>query len=71
MSEAIPQDKALELCEVILHENQGKLYTFNGLWCWGCSTFSGEPDKRCFNGAPGCRGCAQVNRRHDRQVGQE
>ncbi len=68
MSKTISQDEALKLCGAILRENHGKVYTFNGLWCWGCSTFSGEPKNRCFGSAPGCRGCAQVNRRYDRQV---
>jgi hypothetical protein len=63
---AIPKEQALAICEEIHKENRGKWYTVNGLWCWGCATFTkGEIDKRCFAGSPDYRGCAQVNQRYD------
>jgi hypothetical protein len=62
---SIPYDTAAELCEQIRQANQGKWYTFNGMWCWGCVTFTkGEVSKRCFNNTPDCRGCTQVTRRY-------
>ena len=55
---------AAEICEQIQSENMPKWYTFNGMWCRGCVTFSkGDVSQRCFNNAPGCTGCAQVNNR--------
>ncbi len=65
--DAIPRAQAVQLCAEIRRQNQGKWYTFNGLWCWGCIKFSGRnPDKMCFSGQPDNRGCGQVNARHDR-----
>jgi hypothetical protein len=61
---AIPYPTAAELCEQICLENKPKWYTFDGMWCLGCATFSGEVEKRCFNNAPGCNGCSQVNQRY-------
>lgn len=66
--EAIPRETALRLCEEIRAENRGRWWTVNGMWCWGCARFSGEPDRRCWANAPGNRGCAQVNARYDREV---
>jgi hypothetical protein len=65
VGDSIPDDVALRLCEEIRQGNRGKWYTVNGLWCWGCAQFSGEPAKRCFANpkSPGNRGCAQVNAR--------
>ncbi len=63
---AIPNDIAWQLCENIRAENRRKWYTFNGLRCWGCVTFSGDPTKRCFNNGTDNRGCPQVNARYDR-----
>jgi hypothetical protein len=63
---AIPKDVALKLCAKIRRENRRRWYTFNGLWCWGCSTFTkGDPSKMCLGSRPDCRGCAQVNRRYE------
>jgi hypothetical protein len=60
--------QALDLCEEIRQENRKKWFTFNGMWCWGCSTFTkGDPTKRCFASQPDHCGCAQVNRRYDRR----
>ncbi len=65
---ATPKDQALAICEAIIKENRGKWYTVNGMWCWGCTTFTrGDLDKRCFNNSPDFRGCAQVNQRFDKQ----
>ena len=62
----IPEKLAEKLCLEIEGENRGKWYTFNGLWCWGCATFSkGDPSRRCFNATPDHRGCAQVNNRFE------
>ena len=65
----IPEDVATRLCAEISAANRGKWYTFNGLWCWGCVTFTGgDPAKRCFYHPPDFRGCAQVNARYDRSA---
>jgi hypothetical protein len=67
---AILPSIALELCEEVRRDNRGKWYTFNGMWCWGCATFSrGDPKKMCFSNSPDHRGCAQVNRRYDAKFG--
>ena len=62
---AIPYETAAQLCGQIWQENRGKWYTFNGMWCRGCVTFTKEINQRCFNNAPGCLGCTQVNRRYE------
>ncbi len=65
--EAIPKDQSLAICEEIRAENRGKWYTYTGLWCWGCATFTkGDPAKRCFAATADNRGCAQVNQRFDK-----
>ena len=67
---AIPKDQALAICEEIRAENRGKWYTVNGMWCWGCTTFTkGDASKRCFAADEDCRGCAQVNARFDKTAG--
>jgi hypothetical protein len=64
----ISKETAWQLCAEIRRENQGKWYTINGLWCWGCEKFSHrDPAKMCFANSPTYRGCAQVNARYDRQ----
>lgn len=66
----IPREEALRLCAEIRRENRGRWYTFNGLWCWGCATFTGcEATKMCWHSPPNYRGCSQVNARHERQMG--
>ncbi|MCL5027007.1 MAG: hypothetical protein M1531_11040 [Chloroflexi bacterium] len=67
--DAIPRETALQLCAEIRVKNQGKWYTFNGLWCWGCSRFTGgDPAKLCFSSRPDNRRCAQINARYDRRA---
>jgi hypothetical protein len=61
----IPYETAAEICEQTSQVNHRKPYTFNGMWCLGCTTFSKGIEQRCFNNAPGCRGCAQVNQKFD------
>ena len=61
--DAIPYKTAIKLCEQIYNVNRHKWYTVNGLWCWGCTTFSrGNIRKRCFNNKNNNTGCGQVNR---------
>jgi len=68
--QAIPRDRAVELCDGILKRNRSRWYTFNGLWCWGCAAFTGgDPTKRCWSGRQDNRGCSQVNREFDRAPG--
>lgn len=65
--ETIPEDTAWQLCAEIRQANQGKWYTVNGLWCWGCAMFSKhDPAKMCVSNRAVYRGCAQVNARYDR-----
>jgi len=64
----IPFDTALQICQQIRQQNQRRLLTYHGLWCWGCATFTKEAQQRCFNSAPDCRGCAQVNKVFDKKV---
>jgi hypothetical protein len=66
---AIPKETALQLCAEIRQEVRGKWYTFAGLQCWGCATFSkGDPAKMCVSSRPDFRGRALVNARYDRQL---
>jgi len=62
---AIPYETAAQICEQIAQANRRKLYTFNGVWCWGCTKFSKDISQRCFNNTPGCRGCAQVSQKYE------
>ncbi|MFC1900413.1 hypothetical protein ACFLYN_02355 [Chloroflexota bacterium] len=65
----IPADVALGMCREIRDENRGRWYSFYGMWCWGCYTFSGRnPEKMCFSNSPGNRGCSQVNKKYDNMV---
>lgn len=67
-AKTIPEEVALRLCEEIRTENQGKWYTFHGLWCLGCVTAGqDDPTKRCWHNPPDHRGCGQVNARYDRR----
>ena len=66
---AIPKETAARLCGEICEENRGKWYTFNGLWCLGCASFTPKDgSQRCWAATPDCRGCSQVNARYDRQL---
>lgn len=72
VANAIPREVASQLCEQIRQENRGKWYTFSGLWCLGCETFTkGDPTKLCWACSPDCRGCTQVNARYDQQRGDQ
>ncbi len=63
---AIPKDVALLLCVAIRQENRGKWYTFAGLQCWGCTTFSkGDSAKMCVSSREDYRGCNLVNKRYE------
>lgn len=63
---AIPAEEAARLCAAVREDNRGRWYTFNGLWCWGCWTFTkGKPGAQCYAGSADNRGCSQVNRRYD------
>jgi|OpeIllAssembly_1097287.scaffolds.fasta_scaffold1394588_2 hypothetical protein len=43
--ESVPQDIAYPICEAL---RRRPWYTMSGLWCWGCTTFTGgEPAQRC------------------------
>ncbi len=66
-TKGIPPEVAARLCQEVRAANRGRWYTFHGLWCWGCATFTGgDVHKRCWNNGPEHRGCAQVNARYDR-----
>lgn len=63
---AIPKEVAVKFCAEIREENRGKWYTFAGMQCKGCTTFSkGDSTKMCFNNGADYRGCNLVNARHD------
>jgi hypothetical protein len=65
---AIPREVASRLCEQIRQEQQGRWYTLNGLWCWGCATFTGgDVARRCWASNAETRGCTQVNAGYDRK----
>lgn len=67
MKEAIHFDTALNICKEIRKHNQGKWYSFYGMWCWGCNIFSKQDSNNlCFNKNIDNRGCSQVNNRYDR-----
>lgn len=66
---AIPKDIALRLCAEIRQQYSGKWYTFAGLQCWGCSTFTqNDQTKMCVASRPDYRGCNLVNARYDRST---
>ena len=70
-TEAIPRQTALALCQAIRDENRGKWWRWTAWWCWGCEKASGgDPVKMCWHNPPDHRGCARVNGRFDRRVGQ-
>ncbi len=62
----ISKEMAWQICTEIRRQNQGKWYTFNGIWCLFCERFGqGDPDKMCLGSSPDYRGCEQVNARFD------
>lgn len=66
---AIPKEVAFYLCSQIQKQYRGKIYTFSGLQCWGCTTFSNKhPESSCVCNHPGYRGCNLVNARYDQMV---
>jgi len=66
---AIQKDVAFQLCTEIRQQYRGKLYTFAGMQCWGCTTFSrGDPTKMCFSNQPNYRGCNLVNSRYEQMA---
>ena len=66
MTDAIPKDTAIKLCEGIRKENRGKWYSFYGVWCYMCNKVSkGNVTKLCFNSSSDNRGCSQVSKRYD------
>ncbi len=65
---AIPLETAEKLCMEISQANRGKMFTFQGLWCWGCARFSGAISKRCFASERENRGCPQVNERFEKEI---
>ena len=68
MIDTIPTDVALKLCEGIRKQNQGRWYSFYGIWCMMCNKISkGDIMKLCFHGRPDNRGCSQVNNRYDKR----
>jgi hypothetical protein len=66
---SMPKDIALQLCNEIRQLHGGKLYTFAGMQCWGCTTFSrGDPNRMCFSSQADYRGCNLVNSRYEKMV---
>ena len=64
--DAIPAEDAVLICAEIRRAYLGKWYTFAGLQCQGCVTFSkGDPAKMCFANRPDYRGCNLVNQRYN------
>ena len=70
--DAIPRERAMQLCAEIRQENRRRWYTPAAMMCWGCTTFSGgDPAKMCLSSKPGYRGCYQVNTRYGRALKSE
>lgn len=66
---AIPKEVAYQLCAEIRRQFGGKWWTFAGMQCWGCVTFSkGDPAGMCVGSRADYRGCNLVNARHDSQA---
>jgi hypothetical protein len=63
MTDPVPWETALKLCEEIRAENKRKAFfflSFRALQCRGCETFSGgDPAKMCIAG-----GCDLVNAKY-------
>lgn len=69
MKVGIPKEVAFQLCDEIRQKYSGKWWTIAGMWCLGCTHASkGDRAKMCVSGAPGYRGCGQVNARYDSQM---
>lgn len=64
---AIPKERAFQICEQIRQKYGGKWYTLAGMQCMGCTTFSkGDPARMCVSSRSDYRGCNLVNAIFDR-----
>jgi hypothetical protein len=67
-TKVIPKEAAIALCAEIRQQYLGKWWTFAGMQCWGCTTFSqGDPVKMCVSSRPDYRGCNLVTARYERR----
>jgi hypothetical protein len=65
----IPKEVALQICAEIYQQYRGKWYTFAGLQCWGCITYSkNDKTKMCVSSRTDYRGCNLVNTRYDQKL---
>ena len=63
---SIPGEEAIRICERMMKNSQGKVFSLSRWQCWGCITFTkGDPDKMCFSGSEGNRGCSLINSAFD------
>jgi len=66
MSEMIPKEEALRLCDEIREENMKKRFSAGKHQCSFCyKRAGGNPEKLMIFANPLNRGCSQVNKRYD------
>ncbi len=64
----IAKETALQLCDAIRQQYQGKWWTLAGMQCMGCLKFSqGDPAKMCVSSRADFRGCNLVTARYKKQ----
>jgi len=70
MANPIPEDVALEICELIRKQNKEKKISFSKAQCWGCMKVSNKKNDvryRCYYNSPNLdnRGCQLINKVYD------
>jgi hypothetical protein len=68
MKKSIPDNVAVEICELIRERNKRKTLSFAKGQCWGCMKYSikkGDVKARCIFSSPDNRGCQLVNKVFD------
>ena len=62
ITNAIPLDVAIQLCEEVREEAEKNWHTPSARWCWSCQqSAGGNPDNRGFLRVAGNRGCVLIN----------
>ncbi|MFX0012167.1 MAG: hypothetical protein ACFE9R_17775 [Candidatus Hermodarchaeota archaeon] len=68
MKNPIPENLALEICEIVRKRNENKKISFAKGQCWGCMKVSlkkNDVKVRCIFSSPENRGCQLVNKIFD------